>query len=183
MSTFNVPTREEVSESNQQIFDTLKGKLGFVPNLYATFALSENALANYLSFSGAKTSLKAKEIEVINLAVSNVNDCSYCQSAHTAIAKMNGFTDEQALELRAGHASFDSQIDALAKFARNLAENRGHASQDAIANLLNAGYTKENLVDAITAAGVKTIANYLHNATQIAVDFPEVPAVNATATV
>ena len=101
MSTFNVPTREEVSEKNQGIFDTLQGKLGFVPNLYATFAISDNALENYLNFSSAKTSLKAKEIEVINLAVSNVNNCSYCQSAHTAIAKMNGFTDEQALELRA----------------------------------------------------------------------------------
>ena len=177
MSTFNVPTREEVSEKNQGIFDTLQGKLGFVPNLYATLAHSENALSNYLSFSSATTSLNAKEVEVVNLAVSNVNNCSYCQSAHTAIAKMNGFTDEQALELRAGAASFDTKINALAKFARNLTENRGHASEEAVSNFLNAGYSKENLVDVITAAGVKTIANYLHSTTGVDVDFPAVPAV------
>ena len=33
MSTFNVPTREEVSEKNQGIFDNLEKALGFVPNL------------------------------------------------------------------------------------------------------------------------------------------------------
>ena len=36
MKTFNVPTRENVSENNQAIFDNLNKALGFVPNLYAT---------------------------------------------------------------------------------------------------------------------------------------------------
>ena len=44
MSTFNVPTREEVNETNQGIFDNLKGALGFVPNLYATYAHSNLSL-------------------------------------------------------------------------------------------------------------------------------------------
>ncbi|MEM9720778.1 MAG: carboxymuconolactone decarboxylase family protein, partial [Bacteroidota bacterium] len=38
MAIFHVPTREEVSESNQHIFDQLKKAVGFVPNLYATYA-------------------------------------------------------------------------------------------------------------------------------------------------
>jgi len=48
MATFNVPSREEVSELNQGIFDNLKQAVGFVPNLYATMAHSETALGNYL---------------------------------------------------------------------------------------------------------------------------------------
>ncbi|WP_431159506.1 carboxymuconolactone decarboxylase family protein, partial [Winogradskyella poriferorum] len=71
-------------------FDNLKNKLGFVPNLYATYSHSGTALENYLSFSSAKTSLTAKEKEVVNLAVSQVKECIYCLSAHTAIVKMNG---------------------------------------------------------------------------------------------
>ena len=35
MSTFNVPTRDQVSSNNQAIFDNLQKALGFVPNLYA----------------------------------------------------------------------------------------------------------------------------------------------------
>ncbi|WP_298548142.1 carboxymuconolactone decarboxylase family protein [uncultured Aquimarina sp.] len=172
MTTFNVPTREEVNTKNQAIFDNLNNALGFVPNLFATYAHSETALENYLNLSNAKTSLKAKEKEVVNLAVSEVNSCNYCLSAHTAIGKMNGFTDEQILELRAGYASFDTKLDALAKLAKNITENRGRADQEIIDNFFAAGYDKGNLVDTIVLVGDKTISNYLNNATEIPIDFP-----------
>ncbi|MDG4715058.1 carboxymuconolactone decarboxylase family protein [Winogradskyella sp. YYF002] len=173
MSTFNVPTRENVSENNQAIFDNLKKALGFVPNLYATYAHSDTALENYLNFANAKTSLSAKEKEVVNLAVSQVNDCIYCLSAHTAIGKMNGFTDEQILELRAGFSSVNTKLDALAKLAKNITENRGRTDADVLENFFNAGYTKANLIDTISLVGDKTISNYVHSTTQVPVDFPE----------
>ncbi|WP_430425940.1 carboxymuconolactone decarboxylase family protein [Maribacter litoralis] len=176
MSTFNVPTREEVSENNQAIFDNLKKALGFVPNLYATYANSDTALENYLNFANAKTSLSAKEKEVVNLAVSQVNNCIYCLSAHTAIGKMNGFTDEQILELRAGKASFDSKLDALAQLAKNISENRGRTDEKVLENYFAAGYTKANLIDTISLVGDKTISNYIHSTTQVPVDFPLAPS-------
>jgi len=172
MSTFSVPTKDQVSENNQAIFDNLNEALGFVPNLYATYAYSDTALENYLNFANAKTSLSAKEKEVVNLAVSQVNNCIYCLSAHTAIGKMNGFSDDQILEIRAGKASFDNKLDALAKFAKNITENRGRTDQKIVDNLLNAGYTKANLIDIISLVGDKTISNYLHSTTQVPVDFP-----------
>jgi len=173
MSTFNVPTRENVSKNNQAIFDKLKKALGFVPNLYATYAHSDTALENYLNFANAKTSLSAKEKEVVNLAVSQVNDCIYCLSAHTAIGKMNGFTDEQILELRAGFSSVNTKLDALAKLAKNITENRGRTDTDVLENFFNAGYTKANLIDTISLVGDKTISNYIHSTTQVPVDFPK----------
>ncbi|WP_291963557.1 carboxymuconolactone decarboxylase family protein [Maribacter sp.] len=176
MSTFNVPTREEVSENNQAIFDNLKNALGFVPNLYATYANSDTALENYLNFANAKTSLSAKEKEVVNLAVSQVNNCIYCLSAHTAIAKMNGFNDEQIIELRAGKASFDPKLDALAQLAKNITENRGRTDEDVLNDYFAAGYTKANLIDTISLVGDKTISNYIHSTTQVPVDFPVAPS-------
>ncbi|MEP3371475.1 MAG: carboxymuconolactone decarboxylase family protein [Maribacter dokdonensis] len=176
MSTFNVPTREEVSEKNQGIFDNLEKALGFVPNLYATYANSDTALENYLNFANAKTSLSAKEKEVVNLAVSQVNNCIYCLSAHTAIGKMNGFTDEQILELRAGKASFDTKLNALAKLAKNITENRGRTDEDVLSDYFAAGYTKANLIDTISLVGDKTISNYIHSTTQVPVDFPVAPS-------
>ncbi|GAA4108328.1 carboxymuconolactone decarboxylase family protein [Aquimarina addita] len=172
MSTFNVPTREEVSTNNQVIFDNLQKGLGFVPNLFATYAHSDTALENYLTFSNAKTSLSAKEKEVVNLAVSQVNNCAYCLSAHTAIGKMNGFTDPQILELRAGYASFDTKLDALAKFAKNVTENRGDTDSVILENFLQAGYSKGSVIDVISLVGDKTISNYIHKTTKVAIDFP-----------
>nr|WP_299386546.1 carboxymuconolactone decarboxylase family protein [Allomuricauda sp.] len=179
MSTFNVPRREEVSSANQAIFDNLEKAVGFVPNLYATYAYSENALGNYLTFANAKTSLKTKEKEAVNLAVSEVNNCKYCLSAHTAIGKMNGYTDEQILELRAGRASFDNKLDALARLAKNITENRGVTDAAVLENFFNAGWTKENLIDTIVLVGDKTISNYINNTTEIPVDFPEVQPLEA----
>ncbi|WP_298737375.1 carboxymuconolactone decarboxylase family protein [uncultured Chitinophaga sp.] len=176
MKTITVPTRDTVSPANQQIFDNLAKKLGSVPNLFATMALSENALATYLAFSGAKSSLKAKEKEVINLAVSQANGCEYCTAAHTAIAKMNGFTDDQILEIRSGSASFDSKYDVLAKLAISFVETKGKPDGELLDAFYAAGYTNENLVDAITVIADKTFTNYLFGATRIPVDFPAVPS-------
>jgi uncharacterized peroxidase-related enzyme len=172
MRIFNVPTKENVSENNQAIFESLQKALGFVPNLYATFANSDTALENYLNYANAKTSLSAKEKEVVNLAVSQVNNCLYCLSAHTAIGKMNGFSEDQILELRAGEASFDNKLDALARLARNITETRGRTEVYVLENFFNAGYTKGNLIDTISLVGDKTISNYIHNTTQVPVDFP-----------
>lgn len=176
MKTVNVPTRENVSENNQAIFDNLNKALGFVPNLYATYANSDTALENYLNFANAKTSLTAKEKDVVSLAVSQVNNCTYCLSAHTAIGKMNGFNDAQILELRAGNAPFDNKLDALAKLARNITENRGHTNQDVLQNYFEAGYTEGHLIDTISLVGDKTISNYVHSTTKVPVDFPLAPS-------
>jgi uncharacterized peroxidase-related enzyme len=174
-TTFNVPNRNEVSESNQAIFDQLEKGVGFVPNLYASYAHNETALADYLALQNRKSTLSAKEREVINLGVSQVNECIYCLSAHTAIAKMNGFTDNQILELRNGEASFDAKLNALAAFVKNSVINRSKPDQDVVEGLYAAGYTKANLIDILMVIGDKTISNFLHGTTQIPVDFPIAP--------
>jgi AhpD family alkylhydroperoxidase len=181
MKTFNVPAKEQVSAGNQAIFDNLKKMVGFVPNLYATFAYSENALGNYLALQNGKTSLKAKEKEVVNLVVSEVNQCEYCLSAHTAIAKMNGFSDGQILEIRAGEISFDPKLDALAKLAKGIVKNGGHTGDEVIDNFYAAGYSEGSLVDVVVLVGDKIITNYLYALTNIPVDWPLAPKLEAVA--
>jgi uncharacterized peroxidase-related enzyme len=175
--TFEVPTREQVSPANQAIFDHMQKAFGVVPNLYATFALNETALGDYLALQNRKSTLSAKEREVINLVVSQVNDCKYCVPAHTAVAKMHGFTDEQILEIRRAQVSFDEKYNALAVFVKETTINRGRPSDNAAEDLYEAGYTKENVIDIMMVIGDKIISNYLHNFTQIPVDWPAVPKI------
>ena len=176
MNSINVPTHAEVSASNQAIFDQLKSGLGMVPNLYATFAHSGTALATYMALQNAKSSISGKAREVVNLVVSQVNECAYCLAAHTMVGKMHGLTDAQIMEIRHGHASFDAKLDALARLAKGIVLSRGHVEQALVEAFFAAGWTKENLVDAIMVVGDKTISNYLHSTTRIAVDFPAAPA-------
>jgi AhpD family alkylhydroperoxidase len=171
MTTFTVPTRDQVSPGNQANFDVLQKAIGMVPNLYATMAYSANGLSKYLAYQGAKTSLTNKEKEAVNLVVSQVNGCIYCQSAHTVIGKMNGFSEEEVLKLRAGHST-DPKLDALVTLAKDITENRGHASGASLDAFFAAGYDKGNLVDLILQISDKIAMNYLHNLTEIPVDFP-----------
>lgn len=171
-TSFAVPTRAEVSAGNQAIFDNLQKGLGFVPNLYAYFAKNETALGDYLSLQNRKSTLRAKEREVINLVTSQINGCRYCQSAHTVLGRMHGLTDEQILEIRTGAASFDSRLDALAKFTASVVTNRGAAGPEARAAFFEAGYTEAHLIDAVIVIGDKIISNYLHRLTGLPVDFP-----------
>ena len=177
MPTFQVPTRDQVSVQNQGLFDNLQKGLGFVPNLYATFGLSDNGLGAYLAFQQSQTkgAFKAKEREAINLVVSQANNCVYCQAAHTALGKMNGFSDDQILQLRAGHADFDPKLDVLVKLAKAITETKGHPAPELIDNFVAAGYSLNSVVDLLLLIGDKIIANYLHSITQIPVDFPAAP--------
>jgi alkylhydroperoxidase family enzyme len=73
MKSFPIPQSGQVSATNQALFDNLKKAVGFVPNLYAVLAHSDHALGNYLALQNGRTSLRAREREVINLVVSQVN--------------------------------------------------------------------------------------------------------------
>ena len=171
-ATVNVPTRDDVSPANQAVFDSLQKQLGFVPNLYATFAHSAHALPAYLALQAARSSLSAREREVVNLVVSEVNGCEYCLAAHTVIARKFGYSDAQ---IRSGRAGFDPRLDALARLVHDVALERGHADPARVQAFFEAGWTKENLVDAIVAVGDKTITNFLHGTTRVPVDFPAAP--------
>ncbi len=181
MKTFTVPTREEVSTTNQAIFDKLQTGLGMVPNLYAYYAKNETALGDYLALQNRKSTLRAKEREIINLVVSQLNDCAYCLAAHTAVGKMVGFTEEEIIAIRKAEITFDAKFAALAEFVKETTTNRGKPSAQTTEKLFAAGYNEANLVDIVMVIGDKIISNYLRGITQVPVDFPAAPTLSTAA--
>lgn len=175
--TFTVPKREDVSPANRAIFDHMQNAFGKVPNIYAMFTHSETALADYLALQNRKSTLSAKEREIINLVVSQINGCKYCSAAHTAVGKMYGFTDNEIVEIRKAEVLFDAKYAALATFVKETAANKGRPSVEAYNSFFAAGYTKANFVDVLIIIGDKIISNYLHNITEVTVDWPEIPQI------
>lgn len=167
-------TRRSVPAS-QAAFDALQKALGMVPNLYATIALSDNGLPRYLAYQGAKTSLSNKEKEVVNLVVSQLNGCKYCLSAHTVLGRMNGLPDEEIMLIRKG-SSTDPKLHALVMLTREITEHKGHVASAVLDSFFSAGYNKGSLVDVILQVSDKIAMNYLHNLTEVEIDFPLAPA-------
>ncbi len=174
MSKIQVPTRDQVDPKAQAIFDQLKKQLGTVPNLYATIGYSSEALENFLGFSGkaGKSSFNGKEIEAIKLVVSEVNACVYCLAAHTTLAKMQGFSEEETIELRSANIA-DSRLRAITQLARELAQQKGKASEAAIERFFNEGFDEKGLIDLISVVAAITFTNYVHKTTDVPVDFPK----------
>lgn len=173
---FKVPSREQMSEENLPTYDYTAKNVGFMPNLYATLGLSPNGLKRYFDFHNDKSSLTNKEKEVVNLVVSEVNDCDYCRAAHTMISKKNGFSDEEILDFRRGQST-NSKYDALVKLAKEMVLNKGKVQDSVLTSFFEQGYTEANLIDVIMQIADKTITNYLHTVTQVPIDFPLAPKI------
>lgn len=101
MNDFLMSDEQNVSEKNNRIFEELKSMFGKVPNIFVAFASSENGLENYFNYLTQKNSLTYRKREVVNLIVSQVNQCPYCLSFHSAIAARIGFSNEQISDIRA----------------------------------------------------------------------------------
>lgn len=83
----------------------IEKKFGFIPEVYQAMGRNGAFLSDVLSISeSAGKGLDPKTKELIAIAVSAVNGCDYCVSAHRAIARGAGVTDEEitaALEVAA----------------------------------------------------------------------------------
>jgi len=181
MNRFNIPTKEQVTPENQEVFNSLEKSLGFVPNLYAYYAKNDTALTDYLSFQNRKSTLSKREIEVVNLVVSQYNGCEYCLSAHTVVAGLNGFSEAQTIEIRKGAFDADAKLDALANFTSAVVANKGQLSDQQKEDFFTAGYTEANLIDVVLKIGDKVVSNFIHNITELAIDFPVAPQLEKVA--
>ena len=172
MTTFPVHTIESAPAASRNSLEGLQKDIGFVPNLAASMAESPvliEAFTTVRSILG-RSAFTPLEREVISLAVSFENDCTYCMAAHSTFAKMHGASAELLEAMRAGETPRDRRLNALAAYTRHLLASRGHASDDAKRALLDAGFTRAQVLEAIAVIAFTTIANYAHNVTDCAVD-------------
>lgn len=170
---------EEANANSQAIFNQVKSKIGMLPNLYAAMGVSDKLLGGFLGFTETLKSgeLTAKEYEAVALATSQVNECAYCLSAHTAIGKMNGFSEEETLAIRT-NSSEDSKLNALVILASELAEQKGKASDETISNFLEAGYSKAAFTEVIGIVSLTIITNTVYLNGGFEIDFPKAKNTN-----
>ena len=88
---------------------------------------------------------------------------------------MNGFTNEQIIEIRKGSASFDAKLDVLAKFTASILKNGGKASQETKDAFFAVGYNEANMIDMVFIIADIIMSNFINNLTEIDIDFPAVP--------
>src|SRR5436305_13228065 len=115
-----------------------------------SMAVSPPVLEAYLGFIGAlgHCVLQARVREQLALDVGEANHCDYCVSAHSALGKRAGLTEQDVRDGRRG-ASADPKADALLRFARTVLEKRGVIEDADIAAVRKAGYGDAEIAEGV----------------------------------
>ncbi|MEX0722451.1 MAG: carboxymuconolactone decarboxylase family protein [Gracilimonas sp.] len=163
---FTIYNAENAPEDAKPFLKGTKEKFGFVPNLLGEFAEAPAVLEGYLKLDEivGKTSFTPKEQQLAILAVSIENECHYCSAIHSTILKNQLKTDEATVNaVRNGDPLPDAKLNALVNYTRKAVEERGHVSGSEIQEFLDAGYTKQNLLEINLIIALKTISNYTNH--------------------
>lgn len=179
MKTIQVPAKDQLNTVSQSILETVQSKMGKIPNLYATIGYSSSALKAMLDTEASlstDSSFSAKEREAINLIVSQVNNCDYCLAAHTMIAKMRGYSEEDTIAIRKAQYH-DAKLNAVILLAQSIASNKGTANPYDLERFFEAGYDEKALIEVTALIALRSFTNYVFANTRIPVDFPEAQAI------
>jgi uncharacterized peroxidase-related enzyme len=159
------------------LLHAVENQMGKVPNLIATLAHSLSATQAYLSFSQILSGgeLSGKLREQIALTVSEMNQCDYCLSAHTYLGLHKGLTDAEILDARHG-TSEDEKDQAALTFARKIVQDRGHVSDEDLAEVRRAGYNDGEIAEIVANVALNVFTNYFNHVADTEIDFPAVPS-------
>lgn len=167
---------EEAKGEVKDIYHSLQEKMGKVFNIFQNMGNSPATLNGFLALSGAaeQTSISPKLREQIALIVGQSNHCQYCLSAHTAIAKGQGLSEQEIMKARQGESS-NAKDHAILKFAKYIVENRGNVSNQEIASLKAVGVNDTEIVEIVLIVVVNLFTNYFNLVTDPKIDFPLAP--------
>jgi uncharacterized peroxidase-related enzyme len=171
LSPVNPDTADEAQRS---LLATAQKQVGFIPNMYANMVNVPAVLGTYLHGYGqfrSDSGFSPAEQEVVFLAISKVNGCSYCTAAHSMIAdKVSKVAAPVLAAIRSGKSIPDEKLGTLFQFATEMTESRGRPSQESANAFLAAGYTEKHIMNIVLAIAVKTLSNYSNHLFNTEVD-------------
>lgn len=166
-------TEDDADPAVAAVLTAAKQQVGMIPNMYAGMAnapgLLETYLDGYRRFRSSSGFSKVEQ-EVVFLAISRANACTYCMAAHSTIADKAKVPTEVTDALRAGHPLPDERLDTLARFTAVLVDRRGLPGAEEVDEFLAAGFTEEQVLHIVLAIGVKTLSNYSNHLLHTPVD-------------
>lgn len=167
MTTFTFHTPENTTGSTKDLLTGIQKGYGFFPNLFGYMAEAPVTVEAYLALNDfvSKTSFTPAQQQVALLAVSVENNCDFCSVAHRAIGKMKGANVQTLTAIATYSIIADPQDRALAAFAQTVTKNRGRPADAEVQAFLDAGFSKQQILEVILIVSIKTLSNYINHLT------------------
>ena len=163
----------ELDPETRAYFDKCIEKIGFVPNVLLAYAFDLPKLkaftAMYNDLMLAPSGLSKLEREIIAVAVSSVNRCFYCLTAHgAAVRQLSGdaaLGELMVMNYRA--ADLDPRRRAMLDFAVKLTETPHQVEEADRAALRAVGFSERDIWDIAAVTGFFNMSNRVATATDM----------------
>lgn len=160
----------QLDEDIQKYFAKCEEKLGMVPNVLRAYAFNQDKLRNFMNFYNelmlGESGLSKLEREMIAVAVSSVNQCFYCLTAHGAAVRQ--YSGDPALgELMVMNyrvADLDPRHRAMLDFAVKMTERPHEMAEQDRQTLRDHGFSDADIFDIASVAGFFNMSNRVASA-------------------
>ena len=148
-------------------------RVGFVPNVLLAYSFDNTKLRAFLDMANdlmlGDSELSRLEREMIATAVSAVNHCHYCLTAHGAAVRVRS-GDPELGELIAQNyraAELEPRQKAMLDFAVKLTERPDMIDDEDRQKLRDAGFSEREIWDIAAVAGFYNMSNRIASAAEI----------------
>src|SRR5215831_18365840 len=173
ISRFSVPEIATLPDDIRARIQEVQDKAGFVPNVFLALARRPDEFRAFFAYHDALMEkpggLSKAEREMIVVATSGVNNCTYCVVAHGAILRIRAKNPLIAYQVAVNYRKADlaPRHRAILDFAVKVAE-RSHAIEDEdYDELKRHGFSDDDAWDVAAIAALFAMSNRLGNAFSI----------------
>ena len=165
VTALDLKPSEELSDATRAYFAKCEEKLGMVPNVLLAYAFDEKKLRAFSDMYNdlmlGDSGLSKLEREMIAVAVSSVNHCYYCLTAHgAAVRQLSGdpaLGEQMAMNYRA--ADLSPKQKAMLDFAIRLTERPDAIEEADRQGLRDAGFSDRDIWDIVATAAFFNMSN------------------------
>ncbi|MEQ8480801.1 MAG: peroxidase-related enzyme [Hoeflea sp.] len=167
-------------EAETPLSDAMKGyfakceeKLGMVPNVLRAYSFNNEKLEAFVAFYNdlmlADSGLSKLDREMIAVAVSSVNQCYYCLTAHGAAVRQLSGRPELGEQMVMNYRSADlgRREKAMLDFAVLMTENSAAIEEEDRQELRDAGFSDRDIWDIAAVAAFFNMTNRMASATDM----------------
>lgn len=173
VTALQIDSIESLSEKTQAYFSLCEEKLGLVPNVLKAYSFDETKLRAFTDMYNdlmlADSGLTKLEREMIAVAVSSVNHCFYCLTAHgAAVRELSGdpvLGELMVMNYRVADLS-ERQL-AMLEFAIKLTEKPAEIVESDRQALRDAGFSDRDIWDISSVAAFFNMTNRVAAATDM----------------
>jgi len=178
MTRIPVHTVASAPEGSRDSLKALQAQFGTVLNIHGAMAHSPAVLETYVAIQRVMRDVGTFDgptREAIALVVANVDECAYCQAAHTAGGKAAGLTEQQTVDIRRGQVD-DPKLSALLTLVREQTGHVGSVQDSTWQTALDAGWTDAELTETSAHVALNLFTNYFNHLVRTDLDLPAAPA-------